>query len=150
MAKRIWPRWFFPFHQVEKSRGKKPNKVWNISTSRYSNSSGKSCYRNTLNRSLPELHQHVQKKQRIRKPATLTVWISSVIFIGWHCSLAMKTKSFRINCASFITACRFTVCPLVNRRSPTRFTGRYLQQIKISSEEESHSKAAWATSNVLS
>lgn len=55
----------------------------------------------------------------------------STILIGWHCSFAMKTKSFLIKVASFMTACRFTVWPFVNIRSPQRFTGRYLWQIKI-------------------
>ncbi|OBS82627.1 hypothetical protein A6R68_23387 [Neotoma lepida] len=46
---------------------------------------------------------------------------------GSFCSWAINARSFRIKTASFMTACKFTVWPLVNIWSPSRLTGRYLQ-----------------------
>lgn len=46
---------------------------------------------------------------------------------GSSCSWAINARSFRIRTTSFMTACKFTVWPLVNIWSPRRLTGRYLR-----------------------
>ena len=46
---------------------------------------------------------------------------------GSSCSWAINARGFRIRTTSFMTACRFTVWPLVNIWSPRRLTGRYLR-----------------------
>ena len=54
--------------------------------------------------------------------------VAAATSLGSSCSWAITARSFRIRTTSFMTACKFTVCPLVNIWSPRRLTGRYLQE----------------------